>query len=188
MQPKKLALIHDMCGIGHCSMTVALPIVSVMGIQGCPVPTAIFSGHTAYKNWHKVDFTDQIPCYLEAWDKEHVHLDGIYCGYLGSGAQVNAVLDLVKKHPDALFFLDPVMGDHGALYSAITDEHILAMKTLVSYADSVDPFIPWGFGLGLCGHNRSDIWLYRSYAVHYSPILSLLLVSAASVYTCYHSS
>lgn len=141
MQPKKLALIHDMCGIGHCSMTVALPIVSVMGIQACPIPTAIFSSHTAYKNWHKVDFTDHIPSYLEAWDKENVYLDGIYCGYLGSGEQVNAVLNLVKKHPDSLFFLDPVMGDHGVLYSAITAEHISAMKTLVSHADYIVPNI-----------------------------------------------
>ncbi len=141
MQPKKLALIHDMCGVGHCSMTVALPIVSVIGIQGCPIPTAIFSSHTAYKNWHKVDFTEHIPAYLEAWNQENVTLDGIYCGYLGSGKQVNAVLSLVKAHPNAVFFLDPVMGDHGVLYSAITKEHIEAMKTLVSYANHIVPNI-----------------------------------------------
>ena len=141
MQPKKLALIHDMCGIGHCSMTVALPIVSVMGIQGCPIPTAIFSSHTMYKNWHKVDFSSHMPDYLKAWDKENVALDGIYCGYLGSGEQVNAVLSLAKAHPNALFLLDPVMGDHGVLYTAITKEHVLAMKTLVSHADYIVPNI-----------------------------------------------
>jgi len=141
MQPKKLALIHDICGIGHCSMTVALPIVSVMGIQGCPIPTAIFSGHTAYKNWYKVDFSEHIPSYLDAWSAEKVVLDGIYCGYLGSGEQVNAVLTLVESHPEALFFLDPVMGDHGVLYSAITKEHVLAMKTLVSHAAYIVPNI-----------------------------------------------
>ena len=141
MTLKKLALIHDMCGIGHCSMTVALPIVSVMGIQGCPLPTSIFSGHTAYKNWYKVDFSEHIPSYIEAWQKENVNLDGIYCGYLGSGEQVHAVLDLVKMHPEAQFFLDPVMGDHGVLYSAITKEHVLAMRTLVSHADYIVPNI-----------------------------------------------
>jgi len=141
MRPKKLALIHDICGIGHCSMTVALPIVSTMGIQGCPIPTAIFSGHTAYKNWYKLDFSEHIPSYLDAWMAENVLLDGIYCGYLGSGEQVNAVLSLVKTHPDAMFFLDPVMGDHGVLYSAITQEHVLAMKTLVSYANYIVPNI-----------------------------------------------
>lgn len=141
MKLPKLALIHDMCGIGHCSMTVALPIVSAMGIQACPVPTAIFSSHTGYSDWYKVDFSKHLSPYLEAWSKQNVSLDGIYCGYLGSGEQVNTVLNLVKSHPDALFFLDPVMGDHGRLYRAITPQHVAAMKALVSCAQYLVPNI-----------------------------------------------
>lgn len=141
MKISKLALIHDMCGIGHCSMTVALPIVSVMGIQGCPVPTSIFSNHTGYPKWYKEDFTAQMRAYLNTWEELHVKLDGIYCGYLGSGLQCEAVLNLVQNHTEALFFLDPVMGDHGTLYSAITKEHICAMKQLTSYAQYIVPNI-----------------------------------------------
>lgn len=137
----KLALIHDLCGIGHCSMTVALPIVSVMGIQGCPVPTSIFSNHTGYPEWYKEDFTGQMVPYLNTWDKLQVALDGIYCGYLGSGVQCKTVLALVKKHKDACFFLDPVMGDHGKLYHAITAEHITAMKQLAAHAQCIIPNI-----------------------------------------------
>lgn len=141
MKISKLALIHDMCGIGHCSMTVALPIVSIMGIQGCPVPTSIFSNHTGYPEWYKEDLTGQMIPYLNTWDKLQVALDGIYCGYLGSGLQCETVLALVKQHPDALFFLDPVMGDHGKLYSAITTEHISAMKVLTNHARCIVPNI-----------------------------------------------
>lgn len=141
MKLPKLALIHDICGIGHCSMTVALPIVSVMGIQACPVPTAIFSNHTGYSDWYKVDLSEHLSPYLEAWNKQKVSLDGIYCGYLGSGEQLSMVLSLVKSHPDTLFFLDPVMGDHGRLYRAITPQHVAAMKTLVSCAQYIVPNI-----------------------------------------------
>ena len=141
MKLHKLALIHAVSGFGHSTMSVILPVVSAMGVQGCPLPTAIFSNHTGFPDWYKLDFTEHMMPYLEAWDNLHLSFDGIYSGYLGSGTQCQAVLHLVEKHPEATFFLDPVMGDHGKLYSAITPEHISAMKELVKHASYLLPNI-----------------------------------------------
>ncbi len=141
MKPTKLALIHAISGFGHSTMSVIHPIVSAMGIQGCPLPTALFSNHTGFPSWYKLDFTEHMQPYADAWNALHLTFDGIYSGYLGSGAQVDAVLHLVETHPEAVFFLDPVMGDHGRLYSAITDEHVAAMKKLTSYAQYLLPNI-----------------------------------------------
>jgi pyridoxine kinase len=141
MKLHKLALIHAISGFGHSTMSVILPVVSAMGVQGCPLPTAIFSNHTGFPDWYKLDFTDHMMPYLEAWDNLDLAFDGIYSGYLGSGTQCQAVLALVEKHPEALFFLDPVMGDHGKLYSAITPEHVTAMKKLVTHAAYLLPNI-----------------------------------------------
>ena len=139
MTPRKLALVHAFSGFGHSTMSVILPVVSAMGIQGCPLPTAIFSNHTGFTDWYKYDFTEHMMPFTEAWDRLALTFDGIYSGYLGSGAQCDAVLTLVQKHPEAIFFLDPVMGDHGKLYSAITPEHVAAMKKLVTHAQYILP-------------------------------------------------
>ncbi len=141
MKPKKLALIHAVSGFGHSTMSVILPVVSAMGVQGCPLPTAIFSNHTGFPDWYKLDFTEHMMPYIQAWDNLNIAFDGIYSGYLGSGAQCQVVLTLVEKQPNATFFLDPVMGDHGRLYSAITPEHVAAMKELVTHAAYLLPNI-----------------------------------------------
>lgn len=141
MIPRKLALIHAFSGFGHSTMSVILPVVSAMGVQGCPLPTAIFSNHTGFPDWYKLDFTEHMTPYAEAWQRLDLKFDGIYSGYLGSGAQCDAVLRLVESHPEATFFLDPVMGDHGKLYSAITEDHVAAMKKLVTYAHYILPNI-----------------------------------------------
>ena len=141
MKFPKLVLIHALSGFGHSTMSVILPVVSAMGIQGCPMPTAVFSNHTGFPDWHKIDLTDHMLPYMEAWSALELQFDGIYSGYLGSGTQAQAVLKLVKTHPEAIFFLDPVMGDNGRLYSAITPEHILAMKELTAHAQFLIPNI-----------------------------------------------
>ena len=141
MNITKLALIHAISGFGHSTMSVILPIVSAMGVQGCPLPTALFSNHTGFPSWYKLDFTEHMMPYADAWKALDIKFDGIYSGYLGSGAQCDAVLHLVETHPEATFFLDPVMGDYGKLYSAITKDHVFAMKKLVTCAGYILPNI-----------------------------------------------
>ena len=45
-RPKRVAAIQDMSGFGRCSLTVILPVLSSMGVQVTPIPTAILSTHT----------------------------------------------------------------------------------------------------------------------------------------------
>ena len=78
---KKLALINDFCGFGRCSLTVSIPIVSAMGIQACPVPTAVFSNHTAYESFYKHDMTSPLGSYLNEWSKISLRFDAILSGY-----------------------------------------------------------------------------------------------------------
>ena len=141
MKLPKLALMHAISGFGHSTASVILPVVSAMGVQGCPLPTAVFSNHTGFSDWYKLDFTEHMTPFLDAWEALDIAFDGIYSGYLGSGAQGQAVLRLVEAHPDATFFLDPVMGDHGRLYSAITPDHVAAMKELTTHAQYILPNI-----------------------------------------------
>lgn len=52
MATKRVLAIHDMCSFGRCSLTAAIPVISAMGFQVCPFPTAIFSNNLTYGDYY----------------------------------------------------------------------------------------------------------------------------------------
>ncbi len=135
----RVAAVHDMCGYGKCSLTVAIPVLSAAGIDVCPVPTALFSAHTKYPVFTMHDTTEILNGYLDAWQQEGVDLDGVYSGFLGSAEQVALIKRLYAEYPHALHIVDPVMGDGGEKYPTYTDELCQAMAGLVDGADILTP-------------------------------------------------
>ena len=135
----RVAAVHDMCGYGKCSLGVAIPVLSAAGIDVCPVPTALFSAHTKFPVFYMHDTTEMLNEYLDAWREEHVDLDGIYSGFLGSAEQVAVIKRLYAEYPHALHIVDPVMGDGGVKYPPYTDELCAAMAELVDGADVLTP-------------------------------------------------
>lgn len=95
LPPKKIALIGDMAGFGRCSATVAIPVISALGVQACPLPTALFSSHTAYPGYYFDDYTDRMKDYADGWKRLGLHFDGIYSSFLSSTRQTDIVLDLI---------------------------------------------------------------------------------------------
>lgn len=139
--PPKLAVINDVAGYGRCSTMVSVPIISVLGVQPCLVPTAFFSNHTGFPTWHFDDYTKQMPAYLSAWQKLQLTFDGIYVGFLGSDSQADIVESFLCGHPESLILIDPVLGDHGKTYSTVTARHCERMKDLIKKADIITPNI-----------------------------------------------
>ncbi|MDR0974123.1 MAG: pyridoxamine kinase [Ruminococcus sp.] len=138
---KKIACINDFSGFGRCSLSVALPILSVCGVQCCSLPTAVFSNHTGFESFFKLDLTDSFTEYTREWDKLGLHFDAIYSGYLGSKEQVTLVTDFIDrfKTSDTIIIVDPVMGDNGKLYKSFAKETADGLKTLVKKADIITP-------------------------------------------------
>ena len=89
-QPKA-ALINDFSGFGRCSVTVALPIISQMKVQCCPVLTSVFSNHTGFAAFACQDLTAFLPSYLEQWKQLNLTFDGVLCGFLGQAEQILSV-------------------------------------------------------------------------------------------------
>jgi pyridoxine kinase len=118
----RIAAVHDLCGYGKCSLGVAIPVLSAAGCDVCPVPTSLFSAHTRFPFFYMHDTTAMLPEYLDAWQQEHVELDAIYSGFLGSAEQVASILRLYQEYPHALRIVDPVMGDGGQTYPTYTPE------------------------------------------------------------------
>ena len=140
---KRIAAINDISGASRCSLTVALPIISALGIQCCVMPTAILSNHTGYKDFFFEDYTNQMSEFSKNWQKMNVRFDCIYSGFLGSHKQVETVLDFIKKFKTetTTVVIDPVMGDNGKIYSTYSKELCSDMKKLAAKADIVTPNI-----------------------------------------------
>ena len=140
---KKIAVINDFSGFGRCSIAVALPIISTLKIQCCPLPTSIFSNHTGFDSFFFDDYTDKMPLYINEWKKLGLQFDGITSGFLGSKKQIEIVTQFFKdfKTKENIIIVDPVMGDYGKIYATYTKEMCEEMKKLVQYADIITPNI-----------------------------------------------
>lgn len=135
----RVAAIHDLCGYGKCSLGVAIPVLSAAGCDVCPVPTGLFSSHTAFPGWYMHDTTDILEDYLAAWQGIGVELDAVYSGFLGAPKQVDIIKHVWETYPNALRVVDPVMADHGKVYPTYTPELVEAMGTLANGADILTP-------------------------------------------------
>lgn len=138
---KRVALINDLSGFGKCSLTAAIPVISVMGMQACPLPTAVLSAQTGFDDFFCDDFTDRMGCFIEQWKKMDVSFEGIYSGYLASPAQIEMIMQFLEhfQEKDTLYLADPVMGDQGKFYSMFGSEFLEEMKKLSLMADVITP-------------------------------------------------
>ncbi len=135
----RIAAVHDLCGYGKCSLGVAIPVLSAAGCDVCPVPTGLFSSHTAFPGWYMHDTTDILSDYLAAWQKIDVEIDAVYSGFLGAPEQVAIIRQIYQQFPEAIRFVDPVMADHGKVYPTYTPELCEAMADLAKDADVLTP-------------------------------------------------
>lgn len=141
---QRVAAIHDLSGFGRASLTVVIPVLSSMGFQVCPIPTAVLSTHSQFKNYQFVDLTDHIPGIMAHWKELSLTFDAIYSGFLGSFRQIDMMIEFIdefKSGEDTLVLVDPVLGDNGKLYGPFDNEMVGEMRKLVQKADIITPNI-----------------------------------------------
>lgn len=142
MLTPRIAAIHDLSGFGRCSLTVAIPILSAMGIQCCPLPTAFLSTHTGgFEGFTFLDMTDEMPKAAAHWKSLDLQFQAIYSGFLGSERQISIVSDFIRqfRRPDTLVVIDPVMGDYGRVYQTYTPGMCAGTARLAELADVITP-------------------------------------------------
>ena len=141
MSTPRIAAIHDLSCFGRCSLTIALPVLSAMGCQCCPLPTALLSAHTGFPGNTFLDLTAEMGRIADHWAAMDLQFDAIYSGFLGSADQVDTVVrffDTFKKSGTAVI-VDPVMGDHGTAYRTCTPELCRGMRVLAENSDVITP-------------------------------------------------
>ncbi|MCG3088919.1 pyridoxamine kinase [Sporosarcina cyprini] len=138
---KKVAIIQDMSSFGKCSLTAAIPVLSVMGVQPVPLPTAILTSQTEYPSYFCEDLTSKMTHFTNEWSKMGVAFDGIHTGFVTGKEQIENIFSFLHTFykEETTLLVDPVMGDRGQMYDVFTDELISYMKELVKRADLITP-------------------------------------------------
>lgn len=141
MSTPRIAAIHDLSCFGRCSLTIALPVLSAMGCQCCPLPTALLSAHTGFPGNTFLDLTAEMGRIADHWTAMDLQFGAIYSGFLGSADQVDTVARFFNtfKKSDTAVIVDPVMGDHGTAYRTCTPELCRGMRVLAENADVITP-------------------------------------------------
>lgn len=141
MKTPRAAAIHDLSGIGRCSLTAAIPILSAMGIQVCPFPTAVLSNQTGFPRYELVDLTDRMEAFGQCWAPWYGRFDAVYSGFLGNPRQAEITRRLVEKlrGEDTLVLVDTVLGDHGMRYPIFDEEMCSRVRELAFDADVITP-------------------------------------------------
>ena len=140
---KRVLTVQDISCLGKCSATIALPVLSAMGVETSILPTALLSTHSLFPDFTFCDLSDQMEPISAHWKKEGVSFDGIYTGYLGSRREIDIVRRLIRdfRSSETLVFVDPVMGDNGKLYSGFDKDYVSLNRTLCCEADVIVPNI-----------------------------------------------
>ena len=139
-EPKKVLCIHDLSGVGRCSLAVILPVLSVMGVQPVALPTVVLSTHTGgFGTPARMDGGSYGAAALDHYRELGLEFDCIYTGYLGGETQVDLAEKAFALWPAAKKVVDPVMGDNGKPYSTVTPEFIDRMRALCQKADLILP-------------------------------------------------
>lgn len=138
----RVAAIHDLAGFARTSLTAAIPILSSMGIQATPLPTAILSTQTVgYNDFTLLDLTDDMVRILDHWERLGLRFDGVYSGFMASTAQMDSAARCIRNclAPGGLAVVDPVLGDDGKLIPTMTPEMVAKMRWLITCADLITP-------------------------------------------------
>lgn len=141
-RPPRVAAIHDLSGFGKCSLTVALPILSAMGVEVSCMPTAVLSTHTGGLTGYTYrDLTEDMRPVFDHWMSLQIPFEAVYTGFLGSFEQLDIVGGMLREMGarGALRVVDPVMADNGKLYGVYTPAMAEGMAKMCAQADIITP-------------------------------------------------
>ena len=139
---QRVAAIHDLSGFGRASLTVVIPILASMGVQTCPLPTAVLSSQTSgVEGFTFHDLTAEMGPMLDHWQRMGLSFDAVYSGFLGNPLQLEIAARCIGHFlkPGGFALVDPVLGDNGTLDPTQTPEMVEAMRQLIGHAHVITP-------------------------------------------------
>lgn len=134
-------LINDMCGFGKVALSAMLPVLSHMGFRLHNLPTALVSNTLNYPDFFIQDTTEYIKKALPIWDELGFAFDAVSTGFIVTEEQARIVGEFCERQAakGVRVFVDPIMGDNGALYAGVPEQTIGLMRRLVAQAHVTVP-------------------------------------------------
>ena len=141
MFTKRVLAIHDLCSFGRCSLTAAVPVISAMGFQVCPLPTTLSSNNITYPSYYSSDVFPDTRLFMKKWEEIGCSYQAIYSGFLSDFQQIQIVRDAIGRFSDedTLIVVDPVMSFAGRPLPVYTKDMIAKMRTLIRKATVITP-------------------------------------------------
>lgn len=136
-----VVIASDLPSWGRVALAVGVPVLEKRGIQVCALPTALLSAHGAYPgsalHSQSAFMADSI-AHLERLD---IRFSALLSGFVAEAAQFDLLEPLVKRvrSSGGLVLVDPVMGDHGSLYSFFNESFVQRMRAFIARADIITP-------------------------------------------------
>ncbi|GBG94296.1 pyridoxal kinase [Ligilactobacillus salitolerans] len=174
--PQNILVSQDLSSFGDVSLMTAVPLLSASGLETTVLPTALLSTHTGgFGQNTYLDLSQEMKQIISHWQKLELKFDAVYLGYLGQKPlqQLQAKLASLSA-PDCLTLIDPVMGDHGRLYSGFDDQYVSSMRELVKQASILTPNLTEAAFLldspelidgGLAGAKKASFLLHEKFQI-----------------------
>ena len=138
--PSVLAM-HDLSCLGRCSLSAVTPVLSAMGVQVIPLPTALLSSQTdGVEGYYFRDLSPDLVQIARHFIDLSLHPQAICSGFAASPAQCELLSGIFDAFgTGALKLVDPVLGDGGALYASCEKQMIPQMRKVCAHADLLTP-------------------------------------------------
>lgn len=137
---KRVAVIHALCGVGKAAITNIIPVLSVMGVEVCPLPTMLLSTHTGgFGTPEREILTGFIDRCDEHYKRCEIHFEGVLVGYLGDEKEIDSAKEFISKNKQSYTVLDPIFGDNGKCYLGFNMDYVKSMRDLISYSQLITP-------------------------------------------------
>lgn len=156
---KRICCVNDMPGVGKIALSAMIPIFSVKGIDVATLPTALVSNTLDFGKFDILDTTEYMDKTIDIWYDLGFEFDCISTGFMINSKQIEIVERLINNHQrdDVLVVVDPIMGDEGKLYNGMTEENIIIMRKLSSYADILIPNYTEACYLTNCAYKNESL-------------------------------
>lgn len=144
MKTEKILIVNDIAGAGKVAGNVIFPLLSAAALEPAILPTLLLSTHADAPGRVTTLSTNEIyQQFLKRWEELGIQFSAYATGYFAEIEQITTFTDYYltkkKEDPTQKLFVDPIMGDHGALYPGFNQEVPSRLRELIQHAEIVLP-------------------------------------------------
>lgn len=145
MKTKNVMIVNDYAGVGKVAANVVAPLMSVAQLEPVVLPTLLLSSNLGAAAGEVItqNTLDIFTPYLKHWDEMGFNFEHMATGYFDTVDQIiqfrDYFLEKQNENPDLALYVDPTMGDHGAIYEGFNPTVPNEIGQLIEHATLVKP-------------------------------------------------